>query len=321
MNGNLSFLFLCIILTGCVQSGGGVPVHNYGEGKKSGSLGLHTVRQGETLWAISQAYHVDLRDLLDLNSLSPPYSMQAGTRIAIPAPRTYTVQRSDTLYRVSRMFDTTTTDLARLNGLRSPYILKKGQSLRLPAVRKVSPPPVKVAAVASLQPSSAAGVKAPVSAVHAERLSAPRTQTAASSRAVPMAALPQTPVRSSSGFLTPVSGRVISAYGPKKDGLHNDGINIKAAKGTAVRASENGTVVYAGNEIEGYGNLVLIRHSGGYITAYAHLDKMLVRKGEVIKRGSTIGTVGSSGHVDTPQLHFEIRQGKKALNPSTMIRI
>lgn len=321
---------LCALSTGCSQSGGGVPVHQYGEGRKSGSLGLHTVQQGETLWAISQAYHVELRDLLDLNRLSPPYMMRAGSRIQIPAPRTYNVAAGDSLYRVSRMFDTTTTDLARLNDLRSPYVLKKGQVLRLPSLRRPSP---QIKSLPLVRPSSSSTVPvviASVSPVQSEQLSpSPRSVSqSVSSQHVEKTSLPsapvvipETPSRSSSGFLTPVSGRVISSYGSKKDGLHNDGINIKAAKGTAVRAAENGTVVYIGDEIEGYGNLILIRHGGGYVTAYAHLDKILIKKGEVVKRGSTIGTVGSTGHVDTPQLHFEIRKGKKALDPQNLIRI
>ena len=115
--------------------------------------------------------------------------------------------------------------------------------------------------------------------------------------------------------MRPIDGKVISKYGPKPDGLHNDGINIKAAKGTAVRAAENGVVAYTGSELQGYGNLVLIRHADRWMTAYAHLDKTLVKKGEVVKAGQSIGTVGATGQVDSPQLHFEVRRGTQALNP------
>lgn len=107
----------------------------------------------------------------------------------------------------------------------------------------------------------------------------------------------------------------MSGYGPKPGGLHNDGINVAAPRGTPVRAAERGIVAYAGNELRGFGNLLLIRHADGWMTAYAHLDRMLTVRGEVVEPGATIGTVGSTGNVDTPQLHFEIRRGSQALDP------
>jgi len=98
-------------------------------------------------------------------------------------------------------------------------------------------------------------------------------------------------------------------------GRNNDGINIKAALGTTVKAADAGTVAYAGNELKGFGNLILIKHNDGWITAYAHNDRLVVRKGQKVRRGEKIATVGSSGGVSAPQLHFEIRAGKKAVNP------
>ena len=130
----------------------------------------------------------------------------------------------------------------------------------------------------------------------------------------------KTPAREGK-FIKPVGGKIISSYGTKKDGLHNDGINIQAARGDAVRAAESGIVVYTGGQIEGYGNLILIRHADQYVTAYAHLDKTLVKKGDKVKRGQTIGTVGATGSVDKAQLHFEIRKGTKALDPSGLMSL
>ena len=113
----------------------------------------------------------------------------------------------------------------------------------------------------------------------------------------------------------PVSGTILSEFGPKSGGLHNDGINIAAAKGTAVRAADEGTVAYAGNELKGFGNLVLVRHADGWMTAYAHLDRMDVDRGAPVKRGQIIGTVGATGNVRAPQLHFELRRGSRAVDP------
>ena len=116
-------------------------------------------------------------------------------------------------------------------------------------------------------------------------------------------------------FLWPVTGKVVSEFGPLSDGLHNDGINIAAPRGTPVRAAENGVVVYAGNELRGFGNMLLIRHADGFVTAYAHNESLLVARGDTVERGQIIARVGSSGNVDSPQLHFEIRVGTDAVDP------
>ena len=131
--------------------------------------------------------------------------------------------------------------------------------------------------------------------------------------------IPNPAPRAASTFLWPVRGKVLSDFGPKGSGKHNDGINIAAPRGTPIRAAENGVVAYAGNQLEGFGNLILVRHSDGYMTAYAHGEAMLVERGQTVKRGQTIGRVGSTGNVDTPQLHFEIRRGTTAVDPSKFL--
>jgi murein DD-endopeptidase MepM/ murein hydrolase activator NlpD len=123
------------------------------------------------------------------------------------------------------------------------------------------------------------------------------------------------PKRQSSKFARPTQGRIISTFGSKSNGLHNDGINIAAKRGSPVKAAENGKVVYASDKIKGLGNIVLIKHSGGWVTAYAHLDKNLVDKGQNVQKGTTIGTVGKTGSVHSPQLHFEVRKNTKPVNP------
>jgi murein DD-endopeptidase MepM/ murein hydrolase activator NlpD len=328
-----------------------IPVHTYGASSGNGSLGTHTVRTGETVWMISEKYNLALRDVLDRNQLSPPYALFNGQRLNLPAPQTYKVRENDSLYTISRLFNTSTTELSSLNKLKAPYKLTAGQTLRLP-VRYSAPSPTKVTQVAMNVPPRPATVQRDV--IEREELAAPQMQTqsqeppqaqkggyvpppsspddykddggAPAEKAEPVAAsavakaLPKAPAREGK-FIKPVGGKVISGYGPKADGLHNDGINIQAARGDAVRAAESGVIVYTGSQIAGYGNLVLIRHRDEYVTAYAHLDKMLVKKGDVVKRGQTIGTVGSTGSVDKPQLHFEVRKGTKALNPSGLVAL
>ena len=121
--------------------------------------------------------------------------------------------------------------------------------------------------------------------------------------------------RSGKKFLWPVRGRVISAFGAKSKGLRNDGINIAAPRGTPVLAAENGVVVYAGNELRGFGKLILVKHSGGWVSAYAHNQSFMVKRGEKVTKGQRIARVGSTGGVISPQLHFELRKGRDAKDP------
>ena len=116
-------------------------------------------------------------------------------------------------------------------------------------------------------------------------------------------------------FRWPVRGKVITGYGAKTNGKANDGINLAVPEGTPVKAAEDGVVAYSGNELKGYGNLILVRHSNGYVTAYAHASELMVKRGDTIKRGQIIAKSGQTGEVGSPQLHFEIRKGSSAVDP------
>jgi murein DD-endopeptidase MepM/ murein hydrolase activator NlpD len=120
-------------------------------------------------------------------------------------------------------------------------------------------------------------------------------------------------------FLWPVRGHVLATYGSRSDGTHNDGINIAAPKGAAVQAADAGVVAYTGNELRGYGNLILVKHPNGWISAYAHCDLILVKRGEKVTRGQVIARVGSTGNVSEPQLHFELRRGNHAVDPREVL--
>jgi septal ring factor EnvC (AmiA/AmiB activator) len=121
-------------------------------------------------------------------------------------------------------------------------------------------------------------------------------------------------------MIWPVQGPVLSAFGAKGQGINNDGVNIGAPKGSPVVASAPGTVVYSGDEMKGFGKLILIRHEGGWVTAYAYLDRVLVGKDAVVAQGDEIGTVGKSGSISSPQLHFEVRQGGKPVDPNGIVK-
>jgi murein DD-endopeptidase MepM/ murein hydrolase activator NlpD len=230
------------------------------------------------------------------------------------------------------MYEVSPNRLVSLNNLQTPYRLTVGQKLRLPTVtQQVAATPQNI-----INEPAQMGETARVQGVERETINSSSQNSAVSddtvtpdrkpaqvqkASTVQRAKLPsETPKLSGNGeFMQPVSGRIISSYGPKADGLHNDGINIQAPKGAPVRAAQNGIVVYTGDDLEGYGNLILVRHQNGLMSAYAHLDKTLIKRGDKVMQGQSIGTVGSSGHVDTPQLHFEIRRGSKAINPTTYL--
>jgi murein DD-endopeptidase MepM/ murein hydrolase activator NlpD len=257
-------------------------------GLQGASVGTATVQRGDSISMIAERYKVQLDALIAANNLSAPYMVHPSQRLILPPPKTYKVQSGDTVYEVSRLFSTTQTRLVRLNNIPKPYRLKIGQVLKLPM------PEQMITASASAKPES---VK--------------RLQKRAVAKA---------PQLSGSGkFGLHVQGDLISTYGPKSGGLHNDGINIAAARGTSVKAAQSGVVAYVGDGIEGYGNLVLVRHDKGYITAYAHLDSTSVKRGSVLNKGDVLGKVGSTGNVSEPQLHFEIRKGTKAINPAVLL--
>lgn len=312
-------LFVLSLLSACNGTQPPAPVTYYGAAEGEGSAGVHNVVAGDTLYSISQRYRVPMRDIVIVNDLNAPFTLGIGQRLKLPPPREYTVRQGDSIYAISRIFDVSPSELARLNHINAPYTVHPGEVLSLPSVTQ-SEESFEVAAQS--QPASN-GKAVPAPAVSSGKTLAPpaankpvNSRTASVKKPVSKPKITaKTPARSSSKFLTPVRGNVVSSYGPKTGGLHNDGINIAAPKGTPVAAAENGVVVYVGDELKGSGNLVLVRHSDRWMSAYAHLDKTAVTRGQTIKRGAKIGTVGSTGSVTTPQLHFELRRGTQAINP------
>ena len=319
---NVRLFFLCLIIFSVTACGNDAPapVVHYGQASGAGSAGIHNVAQGDTLYSISRRYRLPMRDIVVLNHIKPPFKLYVGQRVKLPPPQEYRVRAGDTLYGVSRLFGVNSSEIAQLNGIKAPYVLRIGQTLRLPSVIRQSrnAPAAAVTKVAKAEPT-ASSLQPPAPehkpAVIRDGVPVPQEKPVRKSLKISKVST-QAPRRSSSKFLRPVEGRVISNFGAKKSGLYNDGVNIEAARGAPVRAAENGVVVYAGNALKGSGNLILVRHDNQWMSAYAHLEEIDVRKGQVIKRGSMIGKVGSTGSVSTPQLHFELRRGTSALNPA-----
>ncbi|QFT32275.1 Murein hydrolase activator NlpD precursor [Labrenzia sp. THAF82] len=120
---------------------------------------------------------------------------------------------------------------------------------------------------------------------------------------------------SSEKFRWPVRGRIISDFGSKPGGGKNEGVNLAVPEGTPVKAADGGTVIYSGNELKGYGNLVLVRHDEGWVSAYAHNSELKVKRGDTVRRGDVVGLAGKTGSVNQPQVHFELRKGNKPVDP------
>ena len=249
------------------------------------------VGEGDTVYGISRRYRVSARAIINANDLKAPYMISRGQRLAIPRARNYVVRQGDSLSSIASKYDDSFYAIARLNGIQPPYTIYVGQKLFLPNV--------------NLSYSGKTTTKVPLQKRALKKLRAPSKKNVTSiARATTV-----------KGFSWPVKGKVVSSYGSKSQGLQNDGINISAPRGAPVRAAENGVVAYSGNELRGFGNLLLLKHKGGWITAYAHNESLLVKRGDKIKKGQIISKVGSSGSVNKPQLHFELRKGKRAIDP------
>lgn len=289
-----------------------------------------TVGPGDTLYGISQRHRVSQRALIEANRLAPPYQLVPGQKLVLPRERVYTVVRGDTLYGISRRFGVDMYELAQANRLEAPYAIQVGQDLRLPAVPLAPQVAATAPSPSSPSSSSSSGLQSedlpPLPSSRqgpAVTMGTPPPQPAPSpgpEAAQPIAAsLPPPAVVKGDGFIWPTKGRLVLDFGPKAKGLHNDGVNIEAPMGTPVYAAQNGTVAYAGNELRGFGNLLLIKHDGGWITAYAHNESLLVHRGDKVTRGQVIAKVGSTGNVSKPQLHFELRKGRQAVDPRSYL--
>jgi murein DD-endopeptidase MepM/ murein hydrolase activator NlpD len=229
------------------------------------------------------------------------------------------VNHGDTLMSIAHHNHVPVAELAKANGLASNAKLKLGMKITVPGARSAA-----ASVPAAVAPVAVAAVPAAVAPVPATKMAAAEpAQKArlAQATTTPEEAAPEQPVKAADAtgalptFRWPVRGRVITTYGAKTNGKQNDGINVAVPEGTPVKAAEDGVVAYSGNELKGYGNLILVRHSNGYVTAYAHASELMVKRGETIKRGQIIAKSGQSGEVGSPQLHFEIRKGSSPVDP------
>jgi murein DD-endopeptidase MepM/ murein hydrolase activator NlpD len=303
-----------------------------------------TVSPGETIEAIARRHGVPASAIMQANGLTSA-AIRPGQRLVIPrynattnnatarAPAAnavaatparpqatgtsgvHVVAPGETLFKLSRTYGKSVADLARANNLPPHATLKIGDRMVIPGGRtpsgtRTTARPAEAKPLAKQNPR-------PAPAVQPAETQQASVVTPTNDLPAPTAAAKTT--EGPPSFRWPVKGRVIAGFGPKPNGQQNDGINVSVPEGTPIKAAEDGVVAYAGNELKGYGNLVLIRHANGYVTAYAHAKELQVKRGDQIKRGQVIGKAGQTGNVDAPQLHFEVRKGPTPLDPMPML--
>lgn len=317
------------------------------------------VKRGDTLYGLSKRHGVSLNELMRVNGLTSPVLkpgqklalpvnnaparqrplVATATITPVPAPAdwtgSYTIKPGDSLYGVARLNKVRLDDLQRYNGIADVRRVRPGTVLKVPGLAGAAlaeAPAASPSAAPVLTPPPAPPVTAvapPAGTVEATPTATPRILNSGAAEEKKVAALdPATatavaaPAAGSvaGGKLRwPVNGRVIAGYGPRTDGTHNDGINISVPMGTDVHAAENGSVAYAGSELKGYGNLILLRHDNGLVTAYAHASELLVKRGDRVSRGQIIAKAGKTGAVDQPQLHFEVRRDQTPVDPTSYL--
>lgn len=304
----------------------------------------HVVQKGETVYAIARRYNADPQAVIRTNGLKSPYHITVGQRLKLPAPG---IQQNDDGAVETAQPSPVTGAPSQTAQVQAPAQTQtqaatsseSGQGPRTIIIASPNAPggarpaaepahPVaeqqnnaRPASDTGSRPASdqvAAQDKPPQPAEEsgaAAEETRPVQQASAVSRPSVPTTVPAPPQMMGKGFIWPLRGQVIAEFGPLAKGQHNDGINIAVPEGTPVHAAQNGVVAYAGNELRGFGNLLLIKHADGWMTAYAHNDKLLVQRGDKVKRGQTIAMSGSTGAVKSPQLHFELRQGTRAIDP------
>jgi len=308
------------------------------------------VAPGETLEMVAHRHHVPMSAIMQANNISSPAAVHPGQHLVIPRlrsapgvyappatrvatvpsaapvgpPRTalapnsgvHVVAPGETLNSIARLYGKSVMVLAKTNNLAPDTMVRVGQRIIIPDVRSKPRTEARAEPRAPAAPApqparrEVASEQSPHSAWKATPVEPPPAEKSPIKNAEPVGSLP--------GFRWPVHGRVIARFGQSPNG-QNDGIDVAVPQGTPVKAAEDGVVAYAGNELKGYGNLVLIRHGNGYVTAYAHASEILVKRGESVKRGQVIAKSGETGSVKAPELHFEIRKGATPVDPTEFL--
>ena len=300
----------------------------------AGPRQVHTVKSGDTLTSIARKFDMSVSELADANDLNSKKTLRLGAKIRGPATtsKAYVVQSGDTLGDIAKRFNVSVRSLAAENNLRSTASVRKGQKIVLPDGYKDRGPIKTTTTVARPSEPSNTYARAETPAPRPSTPSAPIPYTPSGASyprpSAPVAAQPVAPppsttrpiiessaapteaeiIASGKGkFTWPVRGEIISGFGSNGPGQRNDGVDIRAAQGTPVLSAADGKVAYAGNQVPSFGNLVLVKHADGWVTAYAHLSSINVKMQQDVRQGEQLGAVGATGGATEPKLHFEMR--------------
>jgi murein DD-endopeptidase MepM/ murein hydrolase activator NlpD len=278
----------------------------------------YEVQRGDHIDELARAFSTTRKVLLDANDIRAPFVIHPGQIMRVPVTKAYVARSGDTLVGVARRFSVGVDELAQLNHIPARGDLRPGQEVGLPSSMRDRGPirdteyaaysPPRGYAPSSTMPVRQSGEipggPAPVRPTSGYVASPPPTATA---QAAPSMSDSDIAQAARGRFVWPVRGDMLTRFGTVGVGRRNDGIDIRASQGTVVKAAAAGEVVYAGNQVPGFGNLVLIKHADGWVTAYAHLDEVDVQMKQQVTQGQAVGSVGATGGATEPELHFEVR--------------
>ena len=275
----------------------------------------YTVRPGDTLRGIAERTGAGADAIARANGLEPPYVVRAGQTLTIPAGRYHLVRQGESGIAIARAYGVEWSRIVAANALEEPYILRAGQRILIPGDPDRAPSRAERAAAFRLDIDDILTGGEPAPAPR----QAPARPVATPRRVLPPTAVVAAPARLQGGFVWPVDGRIVRRFGPGKSGERNDGIKIAVPLSTPIRATADGVVAYAGDGIAALGGLIIVKHGGGWTSVYGHASKLLVQRGQSVKRGQTIALSGDTGYADRPELHFELRKGRTPVDPMSQL--
>ena len=325
---NIGLFIILLFVTAC-GAGRDVAVVTYHNARNPKIVKNYViVADGDNLYGISTKNKVSIAELVTLNGIKPPFNLNVGQKVYLPKTKRHKVRRGDTLYSLARKYGVNVSEIAQINNFSKRTKLNINGVINIPKTIKEIKNIVPLGN--QIQSNSVVGtdknvIKTTKNIVsnNKNRIKVRKIVKLSNVKAQQKARMKRkvsskTP-KMAGKFIYPVHGKVISGFGRKTEGISNDGINISAKKGVSVKASENGVVVYAGNGLKNFGNIILIKHDKSYVTVYAHLNDIKVSRGDVVKQGTSIGSVGNTGNVKNSQLHFQIRKRRQILNPKNIL--
>jgi murein DD-endopeptidase MepM/ murein hydrolase activator NlpD len=275
------------------------------------------VRRGEGLRAVADRSGAGVEAIARANGLVPPYVIRIGQRLTVPGGRYHLVRPGQSGIAIARAYGVPWPRIVTANALAEPYLLSAGQRILIPGDQPAGPSrAAERAAAFRLDVDSILTGGEPALAEN----QTPTRPVSRPTRPLPPNAAVAPPVRlAGGGFVWPVEGRVVKRFGPGASGERNDGIKIAVPVGTPVGSVADGVVAYAGDGIAALGGLVIVKHGGGWTSVYGHASRLLVSRGQSVKRGQAVALSGDTGFADRPEVHFELRKGRTPVDPQTQL--